>query len=184
MEFANAIKYGFKNYANFKGVIDRRTFWWWYLFATGTLGLLTIISIIVSVVTESSGSYMLDEPLSPAASLFSGLLSLLVNLVSLGLMLPTLALEVRRLRDVGTNPLFLLFGLIPSVVVFVGAIIGATIGATSGSYGFDSLAYAVAGAFLGMLPGLLLAIGYGIWLIVLLAKPTKTAAQGNKYAVA
>jgi uncharacterized membrane protein YhaH (DUF805 family) len=184
MEFTNAIKYGFKNYANFKGVIDRRTFWWWYLFAIGTLMLLTLISMAVSFATIATDAYTFDGTMVEATSGIASVFSSLANLVSLGLALPTLALEVRRLRDVGTNPLVLLFGLIPGLVLFIGAIIGAAIGAASGSGGYDALAFAAAGAVIGMLPGFALVLGFGIWLIVLLAKPTKTAAQGNKYAVA
>lgn len=34
MKFIEAIKFGFKNYVNFKGVVDRTTFWLWVLFLT------------------------------------------------------------------------------------------------------------------------------------------------------
>ena len=32
MQFVNAIKFGFKNYFNFRGRVDRTTFWLWMLF--------------------------------------------------------------------------------------------------------------------------------------------------------
>lgn len=32
MKLIEAIKFGFKNYVNFKGVVDRTTFWLWVLF--------------------------------------------------------------------------------------------------------------------------------------------------------
>jgi uncharacterized membrane protein YhaH (DUF805 family) len=173
MEFTNAIKYGFKNYANFKGVIDRRTWWWWYLFAVA-VGFVT--QILNSVI---SGATSFADMSSGGQSGSSALLSLL----PLAIYLPTLALMVRRLRDVGTNPLFLLFSLIPGAVLFIGALVGGLAGVSMNS-GPESIIGGFAGVLLGMIPGFLLALGYGIWLIVLLAKPTKSAAQGNKYAVA
>ncbi len=176
MEFTNAIKYGFKNYANFKGVVDRRTFWWWYLFAAGVSFVVQIVSTGISAV--SLGMANGDS----SGSLIGGGITSLLGLLPLAIYLPTLALMIRRLRDVGTNPLFLLFSLIPGALLFIGAAFGAIAGASiSGS---NSLAGGFAGLFLGMLPGILTGIGYSVWLIVLLAKPTKTAAQGNKFAIA
>jgi uncharacterized membrane protein YhaH (DUF805 family) len=87
MEFANAIKYGFKNYANFKGVIDRRTFWWWYLFAVGTLMLLALISMIVSIATNANDAYIVDGTMVEATDGIASVSSLIANLVSLGLAL-------------------------------------------------------------------------------------------------
>ena len=179
MEFTNAIKYGFKNYANFKGVIDRRTWWWWYLFAAAVAFVVQILSGVVAGVAAASAMSSGDSSASAVAAGFNFLLSLL----PLAIYLPTLALMVRRLRDVGTNPLFLLFSLLPGVVLFIGALVGGVAGASMSS-GMGSLGNGFAGLFLGMIPGILLALAYGIWLIVLLAKPTKTAAQGNKYATA
>lgn len=179
MEFTNAIKYGFKNYANFKGVIDRRTWWWWYLFAAAVGFVVQILSTIISAVATSSTMSSGEA----SGSLIAAGINFLLSLLPLAIYLPTLALLVRRMRDVGTNPLFLLFGLIPGVVLFIGALVGGVTGASLSS-GSESIVGGFAGVFLGMIPGVLLALGFGIWMIVLLTKPTKTAAQGNKYATA
>jgi uncharacterized membrane protein YhaH (DUF805 family) len=55
MNFQNAVKSGFSNYANFKGRASRREFWWWTLF-----------TVIVSVALSGAG---LDSIAS--AALFS-----------------------------------------------------------------------------------------------------------------
>jgi uncharacterized membrane protein YhaH (DUF805 family) len=179
MGFTDAIKYGFKNYANFKGVVDRATFWWWYLFGALVSIAIQIVSGVISGVSTASALSGGDS--SPGVA--SAALNFLVSLVPLAIYLPTLALVVRRMRDVGTNPLLLLLGLIPGVALFIGAGVGAVAGASMSS-GYGSIGNGFLGLFLGMIPGILLGLAYGIWMIVTLAKPTKTAAQGNKYAVA
>ncbi len=71
MSFTNAIKSGFRNYANFKGRATRSEYWWWTLFN------LLITSVSSSVVNQDFG-----------------------NLVSLALLLPSIAVAVRRMHDV------------------------------------------------------------------------------------
>ncbi|MFM8956725.1 MAG: DUF805 domain-containing protein [Actinomycetota bacterium] len=68
MSFVDAIKAGFRNYANFKGRASRSEFWWFSLF-----------TLIVQLAT--SGSEVIG------------------GLVSLALLLPGLAVHVRRLHD-------------------------------------------------------------------------------------
>ncbi|MCX8528621.1 MAG: DUF805 domain-containing protein [Rhodoluna sp.] len=179
MGFTDAIKYGFKNYANFKGVVDRATFWWWYLFAA--IVSIAIQTIGGAISGASSFSALSGGDSSSVGS--SAAVNFLLSLLPLAIYLPTLALVVRRMRDAGTNPLLLLLGLIPGAALFIGAAVGAVAGASMSS-GYGSLGNGFLGLFLGMIPGILLGLGYGIWMIVTLAKPTKTAAQGNKYAVA
>ena len=71
MSFTNAIKSGFRNYANFKGRATRSEYWWWTLFN------LLITSVSSSFVNQDFG-----------------------NLVSLALLLPSIAVAVRRMHDV------------------------------------------------------------------------------------
>ena len=185
-EFTNVIKYGFKNYANFSGVIDRRTFWLWYLFSVLASAIPQIIVTAISLPTSLAslnGSSSFDYSSGAIGGIVVTILSAISNLVSLALALPTLAMMVRRLRDVGTNPLVLLFALAPMALLFIGMIAGLAIGGSSGSFGYDNLVYAMLGMLLGMIPGIAAAIGFAIWMIVLWCKPTKTLLQGNRYAV-
>ena len=175
MNFQNAIKYGFSNYANFSGVVDRATYWWWFLF-TALVGIvLQIMSGISQVLVKMFGTN--------AIGIFDGLVSLLVSAVAFALAIPSLALAVRRFRDVGINPWILVFGLIPLGIIFAGALVGGVLGASLNT-GYESFGSGFAGALVGMLPGIFVALGWQTFLIIMLCRPTKTRAQGNKYAVA
>lgn len=97
MDFGQAISSGFRNYARFDGTASRSEYWWWTLF-------VVLVSLALNVVDGLSGQVGI------------GLLS---TLWSLGTLLPSLALAVRRLRDAGFSWAFLFLFLIP----FVGAVI-------------------------------------------------------------
>ena len=94
MGFFAAIQSGFRGYVDFGGRSSRSEVWWWVLF--------TIIANIVSLVLDAGGG--------------SGLFALIV---SLGLFLPNLSVQVRRLHDLDRSGWWLLISLIP----IVGAII-------------------------------------------------------------
>jgi uncharacterized membrane protein YhaH (DUF805 family) len=83
MTFVDAVKSGFKNYSNFKGVATRSEFWYWALFG-----------FLLQTVTNT-----IDNLLG---------VSTLTSLVQLGLLIPGLAVAARRLRDSGRTPLWLL----------------------------------------------------------------------------
>jgi uncharacterized membrane protein YhaH (DUF805 family) len=97
MTFIESIKAVLTNYVGFTGRAGRPEFWWFQLF-----------SVLVSVVfsTLSGGN----------TSSFFGVIG---SLASLALFLPSLAVGVRRLHDIGRSGWYLLLALIP----LVGAII-------------------------------------------------------------
>jgi uncharacterized membrane protein YhaH (DUF805 family) len=75
MSFGEAIASGFSNYANFSGRAARSEFWYWFLF-------VLILSIIGNVI---------DAIISlPAVGV----------IISLGLLIPNIAVGVRRLHDI------------------------------------------------------------------------------------
>jgi uncharacterized membrane protein YhaH (DUF805 family) len=47
--FINAIKFGFKNYFNFSGVVDRPKFWYWILFLVIAFTVLSTVPVMVPV---------------------------------------------------------------------------------------------------------------------------------------
>jgi uncharacterized membrane protein YhaH (DUF805 family) len=75
MNFGDAIKSGFGNYVTFSGRAARSEFWYWALFTF-------IANIAAGIVDAAIG------------------LGLLGILVSLGLLLPSIAVAVRRLHDI------------------------------------------------------------------------------------
>lgn len=93
MGFGEAIQSGFSNYVNFRGRSARSEYWYWILFAV-------ILSAIAQFVDYLIGG-----------SRF-GALSVLVGLA---LILPDIAVGVRRLHDRDKSGWFLLLSLIPLI---------------------------------------------------------------------
>jgi uncharacterized membrane protein YhaH (DUF805 family) len=83
MNFSQAVSSGFRNYANFSGRAARSEYWYFALFV--------VIAVIVAQI--------LDLYLFPAYVLFAGIGPLYV-LTALALLLPSLAVAVRRLHDI------------------------------------------------------------------------------------
>ncbi|WP_368496531.1 DUF805 domain-containing protein [Herbiconiux sp. A18JL235] len=99
MSFGEAIANGFRNYAQFEGRARLAEFWWFFLFVTLVgVGLGSLDSIAPSFLTIGSG---------------------LAGLWSLGTLLPTLGLAVRRLRDGGNSWYQLFWLLVPIAGVIV-----------------------------------------------------------------
>ena len=83
MQFGDAIKNGFQNYANFRGVASRSEFWYWTLF-----------TVLVSL-----GTSIVDSAIGLALDMQA--FTLVNTLGSLALLLPGLAVAVRRFHDAG-----------------------------------------------------------------------------------
>jgi uncharacterized membrane protein YhaH (DUF805 family) len=90
MGFADAIRSVFSKYVVFSGRARRSEFWWFFLFAV-------IVYIVVGIIDAVIGS------------------SILGLIVSLALLLPSLAVNVRRLHDTGRSGWWILIGLIPII---------------------------------------------------------------------
>jgi uncharacterized membrane protein YhaH (DUF805 family) len=95
VSFTDAISDGFSKYVTFTGRSSRSAYWWWYLF-----GVLAVVAGLI-----------IDVAL--------GTTPIFYGLIALGLLLPNLAVTVRRLHDTGRSGWWILIGLIP----LVGAIV-------------------------------------------------------------
>ena len=84
------------NYANFQGRARRKAFWMFALFNIIAIVALTMVEGLIGL--RGDGVY--------------GILS---GLYSLAVILPALALAVRRLHDTGRSGWWLLIGLVPLV---------------------------------------------------------------------
>jgi uncharacterized membrane protein YhaH (DUF805 family) len=116
MTFGQAIATCFRKYADFTGRASRPEYWWFALFA----GLVSIALNIVGSAT-SLGRFSLPVMNGYGYNYFNGVGSgnVLTNLWSLAILLPSLAVAVRRLRDSGRSWGNLFWVLLP----VVGAII-------------------------------------------------------------
>jgi uncharacterized membrane protein YhaH (DUF805 family) len=116
--FVDAVKRGFKKYATFQGCASRSEYWWWTLFTFVTYLVLGLLTFAVGTATSRDGGR------TPGA-LAIPLIILLVAFF-LGILLPTLALTVRRLHDAGYSGLLALLLLLPylgSLIILIFALL-------------------------------------------------------------
>jgi uncharacterized membrane protein YhaH (DUF805 family) len=102
MSFTDAISDGFSKYVTFTGRSSRAAYWWWTLFNV----LALIAGYIVDAVLGTAFVYLI---------------------VVAALLLPNLAVTVRRLHDTGRTGWWILISLIPlvgSIVLLVFMLLG------------------------------------------------------------
>jgi uncharacterized membrane protein YhaH (DUF805 family) len=90
MSFTEAVSDAFSKYATFSGRSSRSAYWWWYLF--------TIIAVAVAAAIDAIiGTYIITA------------------IVTLGILIPNLAVLSRRLHDAGHSFWWVLIGLLPLI---------------------------------------------------------------------
>ncbi|MDG4783702.1 DUF805 domain-containing protein [Micromonospora sp. WMMD961] len=102
MSFGAAVKSVLSKYVGFTGRARRSEYWWFFLFTI-------LVSIVTAVLDSALGlNYMDGSSSGPIGTI-----------VSLALLLPGLAVAVRRLHDTDRSGWWLLIALVP----IVGAIV-------------------------------------------------------------
>jgi uncharacterized membrane protein YhaH (DUF805 family) len=103
MNMVEAVKHVLGNYANFTGRAARPEFWWWVL----ALILLQIVTSIIdgALIAPMLGSESFDPDAGQPLSL----------LVALALLIPSIAVSVRRLHDLDRSGWWYLLGLVPII---------------------------------------------------------------------
>ena len=118
MGFTDAVKNTVKNnYIGFSGRASRSEFWWFVLFQNLVLfgGYIVVFGYIFAGLNEDGTvSVPGGEGAKMSAETFFNLIRMPM-LLYLALLLPSLAVSVRRLHDVGRSGLWLLIGIIPLV---------------------------------------------------------------------
>jgi uncharacterized membrane protein YhaH (DUF805 family) len=89
MTFAESVRTCFSKYADFNGVASRPEFWWFILF-------VFVVAVVLNFISPT-----------------------LANIVSLGLLLPQLAVGARRLHDTGKSGWWQLLLLLPVIGLIV-----------------------------------------------------------------
>lgn len=142
VSFGDAVQSVLRQYATFRGRAGRPEFWWWYLCTV----LINIATTGVDEVTDATIG-----------------VSFVGTIVTLGLLLPTLAVSVRRLHDSGLTGWWLLapIGLVilgfgSFIGGFAAIIVPAFLGNAPGSVGLSTALFA-AGALL-LLAGAVLSL--------------------------
>lgn len=99
MNMIDAVKHVFSNYANFHGRARRSEYWWFVLFG-----------VIVSAVLSSIGKQV---PMEFAGEIVMVKQSKLLSIYQLIAFIPSLAVIVRRLHDIGKSGWNYLWILLP-----------------------------------------------------------------------
>ena len=107
----NAYKNFFKNYAEFTGRSTRPDFWWVWL---GNLILSIPFWIIYFyIVYLSTVMDSVSDSASEATFMVLGLVVIIYAIFYLAILVPTIALSVRRLRDAGFHWAFIFLRFVP-----------------------------------------------------------------------
>lgn len=107
MTMMKSVRHVLSNYATFSGRAARPEYWWWVL-------AIVLALLAAGLVDEAIFGAMLDEPDVDGSPVrvFSPILSLAV-------LLPTLAVAARRLHDTDRSAWWLLLSLVPVIGTLV-----------------------------------------------------------------
>jgi uncharacterized membrane protein YhaH (DUF805 family) len=97
MEFAEAIQSCFKQYIGFTGRARRSEYWWFALFGV-------IVSIVADLIDTVLGTMSEDTNVGVVG-----------GIAGLALLLPGIAVAIRRLHDTSRSGWWILIGLVPIV---------------------------------------------------------------------
>ena len=109
----NAYKNFFKNYAEFTGRSTRSDYWWVWLgnfILSIPFWIIYFYTVFLSAVMDS-----VSDSASEAAFMIFGLVAIIYVVFYLAILVPTIALTVRRLRDAGFHWAFIFLRFVPMV---------------------------------------------------------------------
>jgi uncharacterized membrane protein YhaH (DUF805 family) len=108
MGFVEATKSGFRNYVNFKGRASRSEYWY---FVLATI-LGSIVFGIIDGLVFGMGSAELTSGDGVGFAYSAGVLG---TIWSLAVLLPSIAVGIRRMHDIDRSGWWILIGLVPLV---------------------------------------------------------------------
>lgn len=109
----NAYKNFFKGYAEFTGRSTRPDYWWVWLgnfILSIPFWVIYIYTVYLSAVMDS-----VSDSVSEAAFMIFGLVAIIYVVFYLAILVPTIALTIRRLRDAGFHWAFIFLRFAPMV---------------------------------------------------------------------
>ena len=104
MSFFDAIENVFRNFINFSDRASRSEYWWFQLFFFVALAIADSIDEMIAITLDGPGD-------------------IFGSIAFLGLIIPNLAVTVRRLHDLGYSGWFILLVFIPCVGSIIGLVI-------------------------------------------------------------
>jgi len=91
MDFMQAVKTVLNNYANFKDRSRRSEYWWWFL------------------------AYIIGYAVAMLVGSMLSMAELIAGIYALGLIIPNIALSIRRFHDIGKSGWWMLIFIIPLI---------------------------------------------------------------------
>ena len=165
--FADAVKSGFLKFRVFKGTSSRPEYWYFVLFSV-------LLSIVLGTVEGLVWPPIQTDDLMEALRQPTPL----SNVAALVLLVPSLAVTCRRIRDAGWSGKWLWALLLPVIPFVVGAVGTINYLESVASPSIEDLASLIS----YFVPAVLLAIMVQIFLLVLCLRPSKSKEAGNRYA--
>ena len=125
--------YCFKHYADFSGRARRKEFWFFALF-NAIIAIVLSMGFIGQMVSFAVQNPDMDDPMELIVKLFPSPFYILLLIYGLAVFVPTLAVTVRRLHDIGRSGTWLIiyygisfilsiFSSIWDVTTFIGIVI-------------------------------------------------------------
>lgn len=105
LSLPGAVKEVLTKYATFQGRATRSEYWWWALALWLTLLVPWLVAAVLSGITNTE---LEGSPLA-------GLLGLYTLIVVLGTLVPSLAVAVRRMHDIGQSGALFVINFIPTI---------------------------------------------------------------------
>ena len=167
VSFVDAVKIGLKKSFVFRGTASRREFWYFLLFR-----------VLVGIVTIQLDQFLLTE-LDDIAADAPPEAGPLTTIAAIALLVPSISVTVRRIRDAGWSAWWMALWLIPVIAVFVAA---------SGLAEYLNSSAVIDEATLNEVflrfsaPFVLVTAAVQVFLLILSLFPSKSREQGNKYA--
>lgn len=163
LTFMQAVGACISNYANFTGRARRSEYWWFWLFTILLLGLPMIALSVVALVFE--GTLHVDpEHVSETTQVIDGIILVVQCVICLFLLLPSLAVQTRRLHDVGRSGWWIVGGVFASCIFSIveSCLMAGAVGRGSSIYNiYQTFNVSTVGALV-MLLFYLLQVGLGI----------------------
>ena len=115
--FREAVSACISQYSNFSGRARRSEYWWFSLFTFIVMSITLGPALVASVVNENA--FESNEGSMSVATLIVGILAIIGGVFALFILIPSIAVQVRRLHDIGRSGWWVLWSFILSVVVSI-----------------------------------------------------------------
>ncbi|MDO5619193.1 DUF805 domain-containing protein [Kocuria sp.] len=114
VNFVGAIKNFFRKYTQFSGRASRSEYWWAFLAQSLLALVMAVVYVMAAAAVVSSADPITGEP-SGGAVAFALLILLAIGLIALALIVPNIAVVVRRLHDTNRSGWYYFINFVPLV---------------------------------------------------------------------